>query len=81
MPVTIRMCKSNVQGRLTTHMQGVGEEVARVCYQEDETALDLWVSSNMRQLEQQTCCNADYNANEKTDTEDDQEDSNRLEQV
>ena len=61
---------------LTTHVNGIGEEVASVSDQKDQTTLDLWISSDVSELEQQTGCNSNHDSDRQATKEDQHEDAN-----
>lgn len=62
-------------------MDGVGEEVRKVCDENDQTGLSLGIASNVGELQRQRGDNADHDANEQTSEEDTKEDAKRLEQA
>lgn len=62
-------------------MDSVGKEVGGVCNQDDEAALDLGVSPDMRELQEQTCAQADQETNEQTAKEDEQKHPDTLKQA
>ena len=63
---------------LTRHVDCVREEVARVRDQEDDTALDLWIPSDVRELQQKARPQPDEKADDQAAEEDHQKYSNRL---
>lgn len=69
------------EARLTTHVHCIGEEVAGICDQEDEAALNLRVSSDMGEFQEQARSNANAQSDEYTTEEDKQEHPNGLEQA
>lgn len=62
-------------------MHGIGEEVACIGDEEDDAALDLWLTANMREFEQERCPNADCQSDDETAGEDQQEDAKALEEL
>jgi hypothetical protein len=62
--------------KLTTHMNRIGKEVAGVSDQEDQTTLDLWISPDVSEFEQQTGRNSNHDSDRQATKEDQHEDAN-----
>ena len=65
----------------TTHVNRVGKEVAGISDQENQATLDLWISSHVSELEQQTGRNSNHDSDRQAAKEDQHEDANGLEQT
>jgi hypothetical protein len=70
-----------IHSKLTTHVNRIGEEVAGVSDQEDQATLDLWVSPDVSEFEQQTGRDANHNSDRQAAKEDQHEDTDGLEQT
>ena len=62
--------------KLTTHVNRIGEKVASVSDQEYQTTLDLRISPDMSEFEQQTGCNSNHDSDRQATKEDQHEDAN-----
>lgn len=62
-------------------MDSIGKEVGGVCNQNDEAALNLGISPDVRELQKKTCAQADQEPNEQTAKEDEQKHPDTLKQA
>jgi len=67
--------------RLTTHMDSISKEVGSISDQDDQAALNLWLPSDVGELEQQARRQSDQKPDDERTEENEQEDSDRLEQT
>lgn len=67
--------------QLTRHVDSVRKEVARICDENNETALNLGEAPDKSVLEQQTRADADDQPNHQTAKEDKQEDTDTLKET
>jgi hypothetical protein len=63
---------------LTGHVNGIGEEISCIRDQDDDAALGLWKSSDMRKLQENGSRHANCEANHQTAKENEYEDSDAL---
>lgn len=60
-------------------MNCIGEEVACICDQENQTALDLRISPHVCKFQQQTCPDSHHDTNQETTEEHQHEHADGLE--
>lgn len=62
-------------------MTSLREEVAGISNQHNQTALNLWVTSNIGELQNESSTNANHHTNQQTAKEDEQENADTLKEV
>lgn len=80
MPGQVSYLSLRSLGKLTRHVNGIGEKVTRVCNENDEATLNLGESAHVGKLEKQRGHDAYDDANDQAAKEDEQEYANRLKQ-